>query len=317
VEEVPPMTTAWILSGGASFGAIQVGIAVALAERVPPPDLIVGTSIGAVNAAMLAADPSLTGAERLRRVWVEGRRRDVLRMRPGRLIAGLVGRSNHLISNETLSHWLRDMIAYELVEHAPVPLVLTASDLVSAEPVYLRRGDVVQAVLASSAAPGLLPPVRIADRWLVDGWILANAPIAWTARQGFDTIYVLPCGGTQDYRATAKSSAITRLLGPSSRARVQTLIDRGLPGGGAAIHQELVGALVARNIREEFQKWSSRVDIYLPPAPDVTGLSMFEFAEAPGLIEKAHGYASAWLPSARPLTADDLARPRALAGVND
>jgi NTE family protein len=317
MEEEAVMTTAWILSGGASFGAIQVGVAAALAERVPPPDLIVGTSVGAVNAAMLAADPSRSGAERLRRIWVDGRRRDILRLSPGLLLSGLLGRSNHLIGNATLSRWLRDTIPYELVEHAPVPLVVTASDLVGAEPVYLARGDVVQAVLASSAAPGLLPPVRIADRWLVDGWILANAPIAWTARQGADTIYVLPCGGTRDYRPTSRSSAMLRILGPSNRARVQTLIDRGLPGGGAAIHQELVGALVARNIREEFRKWSTRVDIFLPPAPDVTGLSMFEFTEAPGLIEKAYEYASAWLPSARPLTPEDLSRPRALAGVND
>jgi NTE family protein len=310
------MTTAWILSGGASFGAIQVGTAAALAEHGHRPDLIIGTSIGAVNAALLAADPSLDGVDRLRRIWLEGRRRDVLRLRPSRLISGLVGRANHIVGNELLGRWLRDLLPYELIEDAPVRLMVTASDLVAAEPVGLERGDVVQALLASCAAPGVLPPVRIADRWLVDGWVLNNAPVGWAARQGADKIFVLPCGGTQAYRATSKSSLL-RLLGPSNRARVQTMIERGLPGGGAAINQELVGALIARHVRSEFIRWSSRVDIYLPPAPDVTGLFMFEFAETPGLIAKAYEYASAWLPGATPMTPDQAARPRALAGVNE
>ncbi len=310
------MTTAWILSGGASFGAIQVGIAAALVERRGAPDLIVGTSIGALNAAILAADPSTAGVARLRRRWLEFRRRDVLKLQPTKFVAGLLGRSNHLIGNETFGRWIRDIVPYELIEDAPIRLMVTASDLVAAEPVYLERGDVAQSLLASCAAPGVLPPVRIAGRWLVDGWVLNNAPVGWTARQGIDRIYVLPCGGTAAYAPTTRASVLRR-FGPSSRARFQTMVDRGLPRGGTAINQELVAALIARTVRQEFIEWSSRVDLFLPPAPDVTGLSMFEFAESPGLIEKAYEYASAWLPSARPLTAEELARPRALAGVDE
>lgn len=310
------MTTAWILPGGASFGAIQVGVASALLEGGIVPDLIIGTSIGAVNAAIIASDPTPRGVERLRHLWLRTTRRDVLALRPSTLVSGLLGRGNHLFANDLLHVWMRNMIPFELIEDAPVPLTVTASDLIRAEPVFLRRGDVVEALLASTAAPGMLPPVRIADRWLVDGWVLANAPIGHAVDLGADEIYVLPCGGTQEYQSIAKPSALRRLA-RDNRTRARSLADRGLPGGGANINQELVGALVARTVRAEFLAWTPRVEIYLPPAPDVGRLSVFAFAEAPGLIARAYRLTRAWLPRAKPLTPDALAEPTILTGVTD
>jgi NTE family protein len=315
------MTTAWILPGGASFGAIQVGVAAALADRGIKPDLIVGTSIGSVNAAILASDPSPRGVDRLRRLWLETDRREVLKLRAATLLSGLVGRANHIVGNDMLGHWLRRVVRYDLIEDAPVRLMVTASDLVAAEGVYLERGSVVPALLASSAAPGVLPPVRIGERWLVDGWVLANAPVGWAAQQGADTIYVLPCGGTEPYRGNINASRWRRLdplsRVPTNKARARTLAARGLPGGNAAINQELVGALVARDVRQEFIEWSARVDIFLPPAPDVGAMSIFGFAESEGLMADAYRYANEWLPQAMPMTPDAAARPRALVGVND
>ena len=310
------MTTAWILPGGASFGAIQVGVASALLETGVVPDLLIGTSIGAINAAMIAADPTPRGAERLRQRWVMTRRQDVLAVRPATLARGLLGRGNHLFGNEVLSAWLRNLVPFELIEDAPVPLTVTASDLVRAEPVFMQRGDVVEALLASGAAPGLLPPVRISDRWLVDGWVLANAPIGWAVGLGADEIYVLPCGGTEEYRSVAKPTVLRRLA-RDNHTRARLLAERGLPGGGANINQELVGALVARNVRTEFQTWAPHVDIFLPPAPDVGQLSVLAFAEAPGLITRSYRLTRAWLPHAKPLTADDLSEDALLNGVMD
>jgi NTE family protein len=310
------MTTAWILPGGAGFGAIQVGAATAFLERGIVPDLIIGASVGAINAAVLAADPTLRGAARLRRLWLTTKRRDLLALRPSTMVSGRMGRANHLFGNDTLSAWLRSIVPYELIEDAALPLTITASDVAAAEAVYLRRGDVIEALLASSASPGLLPPVRIADRWLVDGWVLANAPLGWAAGQGADVIYMLPCGGTERYRTVAKPSLLRRLA-RDNHTRARLLAERGLPGGAAAIHQELVGALVARSIRREFLAWTPRVDIYLPPAPDVGRLSTFSFDEVPGLIARAYRLAKDWLPDARPLTAQALAEPSMLAGVND
>ncbi len=310
------MTTAWILPGGASFGAIQAGVASALVERGIVPDLVVGASIGAVNAALLAADPTPRGAARLRHLWRRIRRQDVLPLRPGPIVRGLLGRQNHMIGNERLGAWLRDSMPYELIEDTPVRLAVTASDLVSAEPVYLQRGDLVTALLASTAIPGMLPPVRIAGRWLVDGWVLANAPLGWVARGGVDTIYVLPCGGTRTYRPSTPATMLCRMVRDAA-SRTRVLEERGLPCGGAAINQELVGALVARTIRQEFLTWTPRVDVYLPPAPDVRRLSMMSFLEAPRLMDSAYALTRDWLPESRPLTPYDVVGPFALSGVND
>jgi NTE family protein len=232
------------------------------------------------------------------------------------LVSGLIGRGNHLFDNDLLSAWLRDLVPYDLVDDAPVPLTVTASDLVNAEPVHLQRGDVVEALLASSAAPGMLPPVRIADRWLVDGWVLANAPIGHAVGLGADAVYVLPCGGTQEYQSMAKPTALRRLA-RDNRTRARMLVERGLPGGGANINQELVGALVARSVRAEFERWTPQVDIYLPPAPDVGRLSVFAFAEAPGLIARAYRLTRSWLPRAEPLTPDALTERTILTGVTE
>ncbi|HEY1486264.1 MAG TPA: patatin-like phospholipase family protein [Micromonosporaceae bacterium] len=310
------MTTAWILPGGASFGAIQVGVATALVEHGLRPDMIIGTSIGAVNAAVLAGDMTPRGTDRLRDLWLRTRRRDVLALRPSTIAQGLIGQRNHLLGNEALGRWLRRVMPVELIEDAPVRLVVTASDLAAAEGVHLQHGDLATALLASCAVPGLLPPVRVADRWLVDGWVLANAPIGWAAEQGADTIYVLPCGGTQAFTGRA-TSPVLRRIAPDIRSRARTLLEHGLPAGASAINQELVGALVARRIRDEFQTWTSRRDIYLPPAPDVAAMSMLSFAEAPALIDAAGRLTRDWIANARPLTPEDVARPRALAGVDD
>jgi hypothetical protein len=107
------------------------------------------------------------------------------------------------------------------------------------------------------------------------------------------------------------------MFAPDIRSRSRVLAERGLPAGVASINQELVSALVARRIRDEFQTWTPKCDIYLPPAPDVQSMSMLCFAEAPGLIASAYQLTRAWLPRARPLTPEVVAEPHALTGVDD
>ena len=82
------MTTAWVLRGGASFGAAQVGMARALMEAGHYPDLLYGTSAGALNAAWLATDPTLDGIESLARMWTAVRRSDVFPLRPWTALKG-------------------------------------------------------------------------------------------------------------------------------------------------------------------------------------------------------------------------------------
>jgi NTE family protein len=312
------MTTAWILPGGASFGAVQVGVAEALLDHGIVPDLLLGASIGALNAAWLAHDPSPRGAAGLRRIWLNLRRSDVLPLRPTTVLSGLVGLGRQLIDNDRLSRWLRQTVPYDLIEDANVGLTVAATDLALAEPVFLEHGDVVTALLASAAMPGLLPPVRIADRWLVDGWLLANAPLGYAVERGADTVYVLPCGGLEPYQPTTRRRPVlTRLGVETDHNHSRALAEHGVPRGAGAIGQAVIGALVARSVRQEFLTWTPRCEVYLPPAPSVDSLSQFSFSEVRGLMDAARSLAGAWLPGARPLTEDDLTEPKALAGVFD
>src|SRR5438132_13990227 len=100
------MTTAFVLPGGSSLGAVQVGMAEALMGAGVRPDLIVGTSAGSLNGAWLAAYPDLQGVAELRRVWLSVRRRDIFPVSPVGIAMGLTGRRDHLVRSGALVQWL-------------------------------------------------------------------------------------------------------------------------------------------------------------------------------------------------------------------
>jgi NTE family protein len=189
------MRTAFVLSGGGSLGAVQVGMLQALATRGVAPDFLVGTSAGALNAAYVAGygtDPA--ALDRLERIWTRLRRHTVFPLRPFRLGASALGRAPSLCSDAGLRGLLRSYLAFDRLEHAPIPLHVVATDLHSGKEVLLSEGDAADAVLASAAIPGVFPSVRIGGRDLVDGGIANNAAVSQAAALGADTIYVLPSG---------------------------------------------------------------------------------------------------------------------------
>ncbi len=97
------MRTAWVLPGGSTYGSIQAGLVTALFEAGEAPDVLVGTSVGSLNSAWLAGDPSPQGAEKLRTLWLSMRRNDVFPIQPLRILAGRLGLTNHLLSNRGLA----------------------------------------------------------------------------------------------------------------------------------------------------------------------------------------------------------------------
>jgi len=168
----------------------------ALYERGITPDLLIGTSVGALNAAFLASRPATaTTAEELGAIWRGLRRRDILPMRPGTLIGGLAGRRDHLIPDRALRRFATRHLQFERLEQAAIPLHLVAFDLLTGTEARLSDGPLADAVLAASAVPGLLPPVRWEGQLLVDGGIADNTPVSHAVALGAERIYVLP---TQD-----------------------------------------------------------------------------------------------------------------------
>ncbi|HEY3484398.1 MAG TPA: patatin-like phospholipase family protein [Ilumatobacteraceae bacterium] len=189
------MRTAFVLSGGGSLGAVQVGMLQALAEDRIEPDLLIGTSAGALNAGYVAGRG--TGSEALgdlAAIWAGLRRRDVFPLQPARLCAAAVGRAPSLCPNGALRRLVAEHVAFDRIEHAAIPLHVVATDVRSGDEVVLASGDPVDAVSASAAIPAVFPAVRIDGRDLVDGGIADNAAVSQAVALGADVIYVLPTG---------------------------------------------------------------------------------------------------------------------------
>ena len=96
------MPTAFVLSGGASLGAIHVGMLLALADEGERPDLIVGTSVGAVNGGWIASRPDRVGIHGLADLWMSLSRKDIFPAHPIAGAMGMLGRRSHLVPNSGL-----------------------------------------------------------------------------------------------------------------------------------------------------------------------------------------------------------------------
>jgi NTE family protein len=151
---------AFVLSGGSSLGAIQAGMLRALYERGIAPELIVGTSVGAVNGAYIASrPPTPETAESLGDIWRSLRTFQIFPPSPATALLALVGRRDHLISSDRLSALLASCQQFARLEDAPIPFHVIATDVRNGRPRRLSRGDTLAAVLASAAIPGVYPPV--------------------------------------------------------------------------------------------------------------------------------------------------------------
>src|SRR5947208_11868102 len=160
-----PPRIAFVLSGGASLGAMQVGMVRALYERGIAPDLIVGTSAGALNAAFLASRaPTVATADELAAVWRGLHRDDVFPLDVRTMIGGLTNHRDHLVSDRGLRRLIRHNLQIDRLEDAAVPLHLVALDVLSGDQIRLSARPAGEALLAAAAIPGVLPPVEWGER---------------------------------------------------------------------------------------------------------------------------------------------------------
>jgi NTE family protein len=239
------------------------------------PDLIVGTSVGSLNGAWLASHTGVKGVEELRGLWLALRRRDIFPFSPLQVMQGLIGRRDHLVSSANLGRWLSLHAPFFLIQQTPIPLYIMATDLLTGKAVTMATGDVIEALLASSAIPGVFPPVEFDGRLLVDGGIAANTPISQAVDLGADTVYVLPTVGT-DGGVRPRSApgvtfhALSHLLGQASESEVRANADR--------------------------------CTLYVVPPTSSRGISPFDFSHSKELMDDSHRRTSHWLASAQPVT---------------
>jgi len=260
--------TAYVLAGGGSLGAAQVGMLEALVAAGDRPDLVIGVSAGAINAAFFATNPSPATVERMARLWRTFTTRRALGL-SWRSLLGLIGLRDHVASAAGLRGLLEAELGYDRIESAPTPLHLVCTDLLTGQEVVLSQGAIVEAVLASAAIPGVFPSVTIGGRALVDGAVATNTPIATAIRLGATRVVVLPAGF---------ACALHRVSGGAI---------------GRAMHA--ITLLGARQLQQDFAHYGSTTPIHIvPPLCPVTH-SSYSYAHAASLIERARSSTRAWL----------------------
>ncbi len=182
-----------MLGGGGVLGAHEVGMLRALDEAGIRPDLVVGTSVGAINGVMVAADPH-NAAARLAELWQDG----VLRQAFGESLFGrmaqLARTGTHVHSIDPLRRLLEETLPVSRIEQLALPFQCVAASVEAAAARWFSHGPIVPAVLASCAVPGLLPPVEVDGEHFFDGGLVHSIPVGRAVQLGASTIYVLHVG---------------------------------------------------------------------------------------------------------------------------
>jgi NTE family protein len=186
---------AFVLSGGASLGAVQVGMLEALFELGISPDVIIGSSAGAINGAFIASrEPTAQTARELGDVWRGLKRSTIFPVSPMTGLLGFIGRGSHVVPDRNLRRLIARHAGVDRLEDARVPLHVIATDVLTGRELRISSGPTVDAVMASAAIPGVFAPVAIDGKLLIDGGVCDNTPLSHAIELGADEIYVLPAG---------------------------------------------------------------------------------------------------------------------------
>lgn len=194
VSRVATQRTAFVLGGGGILGTTQVGMLRALAEHGIRPDLVLGTSIGALNGAFVAADPSAEGVERLGEAWHAVQRSGIFLDNPVRQAARVARYRTHLLSNAPLRQVIERHLPVADFADLELPFQCVAACIEDASGRWFEDGPIAPAVVASCAVPGLFPPVEIDGRHYLDGGLVHSIPVGRALTLGATRIYVLQVG---------------------------------------------------------------------------------------------------------------------------
>lgn len=260
--------TAFVFAGGGSFGAIQVGMMYSLAKHGISADMVVGSSVGALNGAFYAGDPTLKGMQRLDTIWRGLHRHDVFPV-TWRTLLGFIWRRDFLIPHDGIRKLIDDHIPYRNLQDAKVPVHIVATDIISGDSVVLSEGSTADAIVASTAIPGAFAPVRHGDFYLADGAISSNTPIKVAVAKGANRLIILPTG----YACASHAP----------------------PVGAVANALHALTLLIARQLVSELEGLDSSIEYFVvPPLCPLVG-SPYDFSRTSDHIDRAIKTTDAWL----------------------
>lgn len=190
---------AFVLGGGGIRGAVEVGQVQAILEAGVRPDLVVGTSIGAINGALIAQRPSTEAIEPLHAAWSSELARQVYGQSFLKQVTTLAKNRNHTLSTEPLRKLLEHDLGKDATfEMLAVPFFAVAASVEGARERWFSSGPLIPAVMASAAVPGILPPAVIDGEHFYDGGLVASIPLGKAIEQGAKTIYVMQVGRIEE-----------------------------------------------------------------------------------------------------------------------
>ncbi|WFU16556.1 patatin-like phospholipase family protein [Bradyrhizobium sp. CB3481] len=267
-DEIGPGKTAFVFAGGGSFGAIQVGMLHSLAAHGVTADMVVGCSVGALNGAFYAGDPTLEGVERLGVIWRALQRHDVFPV-TWRTMLGFLWRRDFLIPHDGIRKLIDDNIPYRNLEEATLPVHIVATDIISGDSVVLSEGSTAEAIVASTAIPGAFSPIRYRDHYLADGAISSNTPIQVAVRKGARRLIILPTG--------------------------HACANQDPPVGAVANALHALTLLIARQLVNELEALGPDIEYFVvPPLCPLVG-SPYDFSRTADHIDRAILSTDAWL----------------------
>ena len=267
-----PAKTAFVFAGGGSFGAIQVGMLHSLVAHGILPDMVVGSSVGALNGAFYAGDPTLGGVERLASIWRGLQRHDVFPV-TWRTLLGFVWRRDFLIPHDGIRKLIDDHIPYRNLQDARLPVHIVTTDIISGDSVVLSEGSTAEAIVASTAIPGSFTPIRYKDRYLADGAISSNTPVRVAVKQGARRLIILPTG--------------------------HACANQAPPVGAVANAMHALTLLIARQLVSELENLDPGIEYFVvPPLCPLVG-SPYDFSRTSDHIERAIRTTDAWLAQSR------------------
>ena len=260
--------TAFVFAGGGSFGAIQVGMMQAIAAHGVTADLVVGSSVGAMNGAYYAGAPTLEGVKKLAEIWRGLTRQDVFPVSL-RSFVSFLWRRDFLISHDGVRKLVEDHLPYKNLEQAAVPVHIVTTDIVTGETVVLSEGPAAEAIVASTAIPGAFAPVEHNNRFLADGAISSNTPIRVAIDKGAERLIIMPTG----FACAGQTP----------------------PVGAVATALHALTLLIARQMTVELQYLESTVDYcVVPPLCPLVG-SPYDFTRTDDHIARAIKSTEDWI----------------------
>jgi len=263
----PTAKTAFVFTGGGSLGAIQVGMLRALLACGVQPDFVVGASVGAINASYFAGAPNLDGVAMLERIWSGLRRSDIF---PFTVASdfGLIRHPGNIVDPSRLRRVIEQNLPFARLEEAHLPLNIMATNQQGLG-VRLSAGPAVDAIMASTAIPGVFPTVEIAGEALMDGAVAANTPVRLAVELGASRVVILSTG----YACALKE--------PPKNAIAKAL--------------HAVTLMVNWQLIHELERMPEDIEVHLVPTLCPLAVSPFDFTASRALIERAARSSQQWI----------------------